>query len=57
MNAGPLTFLLHQNHGGAPSVINRLTIGRVNIESLIASVHRRIAIYVYILVKRLNINS
>ena len=57
MNTVPLAFLLHQNHGDATRVINRLTIGRVDIDSLVASEDRRIAIYVYILVKRLSINS
>ena len=56
MNTVPLAFLLHQNHGDATDVINRLTIGRVNIDSLVASEDRRIAVDICILVKSLNID-
>ena len=56
VHAIPIAIFLHHNYSNMTRVTNRLTLGRVDIDSLVASEDRRIATNGYILVKRFNIN-
>ena len=56
VHAIPIAIFLHHNYSNATRVINRFTLGRVDIDSFIASDDRRVVVDFCILVKRLYID-